>query len=436
MPALDVRKLENGVRVYCVPRTIGPVSISMAIDRGAEDSPPGKSGTAALTARLLVESTRRRAPLALAQAAETLGSTLSSSAQRDYIAISLETLPRDFDRGVALLAEAIREPAWSTNDFLRVRDQWLDDLQAERQSPSALAAIVAMRATFGTERGSPVNGSIPDVKSLTISDLKAWYNTFVAPANLALIVSGPLEPDATMAAARKALGSWTGAGTNRVPIQYTPVNQDNRVIVVNRPDAVQSAIFVAQPFPSRLEAGHEARLVLNDVLGGLFTSRINMNLREQHAYTYGAHSMVISNRSFGLFAVQTSVRTDVTAPALNELLTEIRNIAGSPARKPVQQAELTRARADLSNRLGAHLEQNRLLAIDAENIFAEGLAPTYLAKAPSIYASLTLTDVAAAAQELKPSALTLVIVGDEKAITNPLRQSGFSAVEPRPEWTD
>jgi zinc protease len=411
--------------------------MSMVIDRGAEDTLPGKSGTAALTARLLVESTKRRNTFALAKAAEMFGSTLSSAAQRDYVAVSLETLPSDFERGVELLAEVIREPAWSSDDFSQVRDQWLDDLQAERQSPAALASMVAMRTIFGNDRGAPVNGSIPDVKRLTLSDLRAWYKSFVVPANLALIVSGPVDIQIIVAAAAKALGNWNGIAIKRVPVQYTPVTQDShQVVLVDRTEAVQSAVFVAQPFPARLEPGHEARLALNDIVGGLFTSRINMNLREQHAYTYGAHSMVVSNRNFGLFAVQTSVRTDATAPALTELLSELRDVAGLPSRKPASEAELTRARADLSHRLGAHLEHNRLLATDAENIFAEGLSPTYLSSAASIYTSMTLEDIGVAAQQLKPSSLTIVIVGDKTAVESPLRSAGFTLLEPRPGSTD
>ena len=437
MPAPDTHKLDNGATVYCMVRPSGPVSMSLVVNRGAEDVVQGKSGEAALTARLLVESTRHRNAFDLAKAAEMFGSTLSSSAQRDYVAVSLDTLPSDTERGIELLAEVVREPSWSTQDFSRVRDQWLDDLQAERQSPTSLASLVAVRALFGTHRGAPVNGGITDVKSLTLTDLKSWYKDFVVPTNVALIVVGPVDSQNTLVAAKRALGSWRAAPSSHSNVQYTAANQDShRIILVDRKGAVQSALFVAQPFPRRLEGGHEARLVLNDVLGGLFTSRINMNLREQHAYTYGAHSTIVANRNFGVFAVQTSVRTDATAPALTELVSELAAVTSSPVQKPLTDTELTRARADLRYRLGAHLEHNRFLVADVESIFSEGLQTNYLSIAPEAYATSTLQDVQAQAHHLTPRLLTIVIVGDRVSVEGPLKQAGFSVIEPESGWTD
>jgi predicted Zn-dependent peptidase len=207
-------------------------------------------------------------------------------------------------------------------------------------------------------------------------------------------------------------------------------------VLVDRKGAVQSALFVAQPFPRRLEPGHEARLALNDIIGGLFTSRLNMNLRERHAYTYGAHSTVIANRNFGLFAVQTSVRTDATAAALGELLSELVTTASNQPPKGLSAEELVKARADLINRLGAHLEQNRHLTTDTENIFVQGLAPNYLSIASNAYASLRLQDLAAQTRLLTPGSMTIVIVGDRASVQGPLAKAGFSIVEPDPSWTD
>lgn len=437
MPTPDSYKLDNGATVYCMVRPNGPVSMSLVVNRGAEDAVPGKSGEAALTARLLVESTKRRNAFDLAKAAEMFGSTLSSNAQRDSVTVSLDTLASDTERGIELLAEVIREPSWSTQDFSRVRDQWLDDLQAERQSPTSLASLVAVRAVFGTHRGAPVNGGISDVKSLALADLKAWYKDFVVPANVALIVVGPVDPQSTLTAAKRVLGTWRGAPSPHSTVQYVAAKQEGRrVILVDRKGAVQSAVFVAQPFPRRREQDHEARLVLNDVLGGLFTSRINMNLREQHAYTYGAHSTIVANRNFGLFTVQTSVRTDATALALTELLSELAGVASSPVQKPLSNTELIRARADLTYRLGAHLEHNRFLVADVESIFFEGLETNYLSIAPEAYATSTLQDVQAQAHLLTPRDLTIVIVGDRVSVEGPLKQAGFSVIEPEPGWTD
>ncbi len=437
IPAPQVHTLENGVTIYCVRQATGTVSMSLVVNRGAEEALPGKTGAAALLTRLLTESTRGRNALQLAQAAETFGSSLMSSAQRDSIAISLDSLPNDFEHAIALLSEVIRQPAWSESDFSRVKNQWLDDLQAERQSPNALASLVAIRAMFGTHRGAPVNGSIRDITSVTLKDLRSWYEQFIVPGNVALVVVGPIESERAVATASRAFSDWRSRELPRTSVQYTANKRvSKQVIVVDRKGAVQSAIFAAQPYPQRREAGYEARMLLSDILGGLFTSRINMNLREEHAYTYDAHSTVIANRNFGVFAVQTSVRTDSTAPALKELLFELSAVTTNVPQKPLTDIELVRGRSDLVHRLAAHLEQNRFLVSDVETIFSQGLGPQYFSLAPEIYSSIVLQDISRQVGLLTPSSMTIVIVGDRISIEPQLTQAGYIVTPPEAGWED
>ena len=437
IPKPQVRTLENGMSVYIIPRPSGIVSISVVIKQGAEAAAPGKSGLAALVARMLTESTRRRNPFQLAEAAENFGSSLQSNAQRDLLEVSLESLSSDTGRAIELLSEVVREPAFSSQDFERVRSQWLDDLLAERQSPGALAALVGVRALYGTNSGAPVNGGVSDVKRLLLSDLQGWHSSHVVPRNAALIAVGPVEADSIFNVAKRAFGNWHDVPPQNSLAQYsaTPHSSSN-VIVVNRKDAVQSALFVAQPFPRRLESGHEARLLLNDIFGGLFTSRINMNLREAHAYTYGAHSSAVANRNFGVFIVQTNVRTDVTASSLKELLSELASISSPKTNRPITEDELTRARADLTHRLGSRLEQNRYLVNDLETIFAQGLGDDYFAKLPDTYTHLNSAEVTKQALLIEPDKCTVVIVGDQEKIEPSLIQAGFKVTSPESEWLD
>ncbi len=435
IPSPHVDALSNGMTIYSIPRVSGVVSMSVVTRQGAEATPPGKSGLSALVARMLTESTRKHDPFQLAEATEDLGSSLQSAAQRDFIEISLDALPADTDRAIELLSEVVREPAFSKKDFERVRSQWLDDLLAERQSPSSMAAIVGIRALFGGERGAPVNGSVGDVKKLQLSDLKEWYAQNVVPSSSALVVVGPVETGQILRMAQRSFGSWSGGKLPRQTVEYPAAQANsNHVYVVDRKDSVQSAVFVVQPFPRRLENGYEARLLLNDVVGGLFTSRINMNLREAHAYTYGAHSTVVANRNFGAFIVQTSVRTDVTAASLREVLSELTAIA-APTR-PVGDDELVRARSDLVHRLGARLEQNRYLTGDLATLFVQGLVPDYFANLPSVYRQLTTPEVAAQASSIRSTQCTIVVVGDREKIDASLVQQGFKVVLPDAAWLD
>jgi len=425
------------MNVYTIARSSGIVSISVVVRQGAEATVPGKSGLAALVARMLTESTVKRNPFQLAEAAEDFGSTLQSSAQRDSVEVSLEALPSDSERAIELLSEVIREPAFSSKDFERVRSQWLDDLLAERQAPSSLAAMVGIRALYGAHRGAPVNGSVSDVKKLQLSDLKGWHAQNIVPANSAIVVVGPIDSEQVVNTAKRAFGNWQGLKPLNHTADYPVVPQDSKnVIVIDRKDAVQSAVFAVQQFPRRLEKGYEARLLLNDVIGGLFTSRINMNLREAHAYTYGAHSSVVANRNFGAFVLQTNVRTDVTAASLGEIINELTAIAPPTATHSTAEDELSRARADLIHRLGARLEQNRYLVSDLETIFVQGLNMDYYANLPKAYLQLNASDVALQAASIRPAQYTIVIVGDREKIEAPLAKAGFKSRAPDPAWLD
>jgi predicted Zn-dependent peptidase len=299
------------------------------------------------------------------------------------------------------------------------------------------AALVGMRALYGTYRGAPVNGSVSDVKRLQLSALKSWYGLYVVPSSVAFIAVGPIEAENIIKTARRSFADWHAASPPSQAVEYaTKTQSSNDVIVVDRKGAAQSALFAAQPFPRRLDSGYEARLLLNDIFGGLFTSRINMNLREAHAYTYGARSSVVANRNFGAFIIQTDVRTDATAASLKELIGELSAVASPNAIRPIGEDELGRARADLIHRLGARLEQNRNLVTDMETLFVQGLSPNYYANLPGIYSQMDNTKVGTQAALIHPDNFTIVIVGDQGKIEPTLIQAGFKTRAPEADWLD
>jgi zinc protease len=193
--------------------------------------------------------------------------------------------------------------------------------------------------------------------------------------------------------------------------------QRARVVLVDRPGSVQSAIFCAQPFPRRDAPGHEARQVLSGVVGGLFTSRLNQNLREKNAFTYGARSQAIATRDWGAFVVSTSVETNVTGPALAEIFAEL-GAAKDPGKgRPIADEETARAKADLVSSLGAHLEHVDRVAGDMTTLFGLRLPPDYLSGFPATVAAVDTASVQAqAAQGLSPEKLIVVVVGDAQAI--------------------
>jgi zinc protease len=322
---------------------------------------------------------------------------------------------------LSLLAEVVRTPAFDAKTFERVRAEWIDGLTAERQSVERLATLAGLRTLLGARLGEPVDGSVPDVRALGLADVIRFHRTRVGPSRTALVVVGDISVKDGKSAAESAFGDWRQVAQtppSAAPQPAAPAA--TQVLLVDRPGAVQSALFVAQPFPKRGEPGHEARELLSGVMGGLFTSRINKNLREEHAYTYGARSTVLSTRELGAFVVTTSVQRDVTAPALVELLGELR----APAKdRPVGRDEVERAKADRVSHLGAHLEHVDRLATDLTELFEEQLERDHFAKLPAEIQALSTADVARQAERLTPDHLVVVVVGDAAAVRPALEKS-------------
>lgn len=435
-PVPESAKLDNGLTLLVVKRPAQIASLSLVIRHGAGAVPKGKSGLAALTARMLTEGTTARSAAALAEATESLGSTLEHDAGRDYSLVALNTLRADIDAGLALLAEVVEKPAFSAKELERVRREWLDGLTAERQAPDRLASLAGLRLLLGEPQGAPVSGSIPDVKKLGVKDLAAFHATHYLPGESALVIVGDVDMANVRAAATKAFGGWKSKSAPPEPTSPVPVAPDKtRVVVVNRPGAVQSALFVAQPFPKRAEPGHESRQLLSSLLGGLFTSRINQNLREKNAFTYGARSDAIATRGWGALVVATRVEAGVTAPALTELTKELGRARDPSRGAPITDEEVARARADLLSSLGAHLIEVDRVATDIGTAFVQGLPPSYQSELPKLLRACSTADVTREAARIDERRLVVVVVGDLGAMKAPLEAAGFSVSEAGAELT-
>jgi zinc protease len=422
------------------------VSLSVVVRGGASAVPTGKSGLAALTARLMTEGTTARGALALAEAAESMGSVLEQSAARDSMRLGITVERRDLDGALALLAEVLLEPAFSATDLERVRKEWLDSLEAERQAPSRLASLVGLRLLLGPEIGAPVSGSRTDVKAIGRRDLTWFHRKTVAPENTAVVIVGDVSLADVRQGVVERFARFRPSPQVTSPGQRSPVSpaaarasdatKAPRVVLLDRPGAVQSSLFLAQPFPRRSEPGHEAREILNGLLGGLFTSRLNTNLREEHAYTYGVRSVDIATRSWGALAVMTSVRTDVTAAALAETLAELRAVRDGKGPRPVAEGEVERARLDLAQGLGASLAHTGDVAARLEDLFVQGLPADYHRKYPLLLNAITIAEVQREAERVTPEGLLVVVVGDRTAIEPQLTARGFT-FELAPEaWID
>jgi len=436
-PVPERKVLKNGVTLFVVHKAAAVATLSVVVRHGASSEPAGKSGLAGLTARMLTEGTKKHSSLALAEASESLGATLEADANRDESHVSFATLTSDVHRGLELLAEVVLTPAFSSSEFTRVKAEWLDGLRAERQEPARISSLVAVRALLGPASGTSVSGSIPDVEKLTAADLAAFHARCYVPSNLAVIVAGDLKLADIEAQAEQLFGRATGTpfapSTELLKLESPP---KLRVLIVDRKDSVQSSVFAIQPFPARSQPGFEARDILGGLVGGLFTSRLNLDLREKHAYTYGVHGQALATRNWGAFIVATEVKTETTADSLTEIISELWR-ARDPARgEPIVDPEVDRARTDLMHALGARLEHTSLMADAARNVFAQQLPLDYYAKYPALLGSISTAQVALQAPLLTPDHLLVVIVGDRAQIEPSLKQHGFALETADPKLSE
>jgi zinc protease len=430
-PAAQVSRLPNGVELLLVPKQAGTVALSIATRAGGSSCKPGQSGLAALTLRLMTEATRSKSALALAEATEALGASLDFDTGRDGSSLSLEVLPSDVEAGLRLLAEVVVEPRFAADDVTRVKKQWLDSLVAERQEPSRLSSLAGLRALLGSGVGAPVRGSVPDVERLKAAELVSFHRQQYVAGNLAVIAVGDIDMARLTELATASFGRLPQAKPPVAPpLSLPPPVEQAQIWVIDRPGSVQTSLFVGQPFPARGAEAYEARETMNNLFGGLFTSRLNQNLREKHAYTYGARSLTIATRRWGAFVAMSSIKTESTADALEQLRLELSALRTEP--NPISLAELERSKVDLIHSLGANLEHVRRVLADTGELFVDGLPPDYHHRYPALIQSVDQAAAFREAQRLTPDRLVVVLVGDRAQIEPALVQKGLH-VQPAPE---
>jgi zinc protease len=430
-PSAQVSRLPNGVELYLVPRRAGTVALSVVSRAGGSSCKAGQSGLAALTLRLMTEATRTKNALALAEATEALGASLDFDTGRDGSSLTIEVLPADMDAGLRLMTEVVLEPRFMPADVARVKKQWLDSLVGERQEPTRLSSLAGMRALVGTAAGAPVRGSIPDVQRLTAADLVRFHRQHYVAGNLAVVAVGDLDMQRLTELATLSLGRLPKTPAPESPPLTLPLAPSGTSVwVVDRPGSVQTALFAGQTFPERATPGHEAREVMNNLLGGLFTSRLNQNLREKHAYTYGVRSLALATRRWGAFVTMSSIKTENTADALDQLRLELGAVRREP--NPITPDELERSKLDLIHGLGANLEHVRRVLADTGELYVDALPPDYHHGYPRLIQNVDQAAAFHEAQRLDPERLVVVLVGDRAQIEPPLVAKGLR-VEAAPD---
>jgi zinc protease len=420
-PSTERFTMANGLRVVVarMPR-LPLVSILAVVDAGASGDGAGSEGLASLTAAALAEGAAGRDGPALAEAFERLGTGLESGAGWDDATVQLTVTPARLDDALALLADVLMAPRFADGDVARLKAERLAELLQERVEPRGLADERFARVVYDeSSRYARAAGGTPrSVRALEAAQVRGWHESRYSGATTTLIVTGDVTPERVRALVERRLGAWSRPVQPMAEVVVRGAGCGvRRVHVISKADAPQSELRIGHVGLPRAHRDYFATVVMNAVLGGLFGSRINLNLREVHAYTYGAHSAFDWRRAAGPFVVATAVKTEVTDAAVREILLEIDRIRDAE----VSMDEMELATKYLGGVFPIRYETTGAVAgaLAMANVY--GLADDYFGTYRDRIAAVTPADVLAAARaHLHPDELQVLAVGDASAIEGPL----------------
>ncbi len=417
-----VRKfaLSNGLPVYLLERHQVPlVQANLLVQAGTVMDPPGKSGLASMTAAMMMEGAGSRDALALADAIDVLGARITSSAGQHAIAVRLHTPAARLDSALALFADVALRPAFPDSELVRKKKERLTALLQWRDEPRALSTVAFNRALYGERHpyGIPVIGSEATLRGLSREDCANFHAIWFRPNRAALIVVGDVTPEGVRGKLEAAFGGWKPGGAE--PPALPPIRQvsGRRLLLVDKPGAPQTEIRIGRIGVPRLTDDYYALLVLNTILGGSFTSRLNNNLREQHGYTYGASSAFDFRPLAGPFLATSAVQTAVTDSALVQFMNELRAI-----REPISPEELERAKNYVALGYPAEFQTVAQIAGQIEELVTYGLPESTFNTFIRNILAVSKEDVLRVARAtIDPENMVVVLVGDRKTIERPVR---------------
>jgi len=326
----------------------------------------------------------------------------------------VSALAPQIGQGLSVMADLAQNPSFAPAEIERIRQQRLVALQQEADNPSTVADNVVWHDVFGDNHpyGHTVSGTVAAMKSITRDDLVKFHQQAFSPRSSALVLAGDLTLDQARKLAEDSFGKWTGTATEAVK-PGAPTPGKDRVLVVDRPGTAQTTLELAQPGVTRSDPNYEKLLIMNEVLGGGFSSRVNLNLREKHGYSYGAFSQLGRYRGVGPITLSSSVQTQFTGASVKELLTEVTGMQNAP----VSPDELNRAKESIIRSLPAGFVTGTDLAATFGRVFIYDLPPDYYQGLPARIAQINAADVQnVARQYLRPQDMKVVAVGDKAKI--------------------
>ncbi len=431
LPSLERATLSNGLKVVLVERHTAPVvNFTLMVDSGYSADPANATGTASFEQRMLEEGTPTRDSLKIGEELESLSANFNAGANLDYSLVSLNTLKSTMDASLDIYADLILHPAFPQKEFQRLRKERLAAIQREKVTPQSMALRVVPALIYG--QGHPYavpftgTGTEASVSKMTREDLAMFHDTWFKPNNATLLVVGDTTLGEIKPTLEKLLASWQAGSVPKRTVPHVDEPAKDVVYLIDRPGSGQSVIFGAQLAPPQNDPDAIALQLVNGIFGGKFSSRINMNLREDKHWSYGVRAILPPARGQRPYISISAVQTDKTKESMMELVKEYNNIVGG---KPISAEELKDEQSNTTLGLPGIFETVQQLSGAYANILQFGLPEDYYNTFTQKALALTPDSANEVAKKyILPDHLVWVVVGDMSKVESGIRELNLGEV--------
>ena len=421
LPAIQKAKLKNGLDVWLVQQDELPiVSMNMVFKTGSDYDPLNKAGLNSVTASLLNEGTKNRTAVEIANELQSIGAGIGTSNNNDSSSVRLQTLTKHFDKALDIFADVIQNPTFPTDEIETYRRRVLVSLLQRKDNPNAIAELVYNKILYTDKHPYGISPNEASIKAITRDDVVNNHESFYRPNNATLIVVGDTDMKTLTAKLESKFSNWKEGSIKPITLPEAATADKATIYLVDKPGAAQSIINIGQIGVPRNSADYFPLLVMNQILGGQFSARVNMNLREDKGYTYGARSGFAFRRNAGPFIASAGVQTAVTKESVVEFLKELNGIRGAI---PVTQSELEYNKQSLVRSFPRGFETAGQIGGRLDDLVVYDLPETYFNDYIKNIEKVTLADVNRVANKyLTPDKMAIVVVGDKSVIDSKLRE--------------
>jgi zinc protease len=431
-PDLERTTLSNGMQLIVAERHAVPVvQLDLQVNAGYAADQFGKLGSASLAMSMLDEGTRNRDALEISDALARQGAQIDTDSNLDFSTVSLSALKENLDASLDIYADVVLNPAFPDSELDRLRRLQLSQIQQEKVAPQSMALRVFPKFLYGEDHaygmGLTGSGTEESVKSMTRADLQEFHNSWFKPNHATMIVVGDITMAEIQPKLERLFANWAPGSTPEKRLTTVDLPSASRVFLLDRPAAEQSYIIAAQLIDAKQESGELSIEAMNDILGGNFTSRINMNLREDKAWSYGARTTIVDTKGQRPFMVLAPVQSDQTGPSIAEIVKEIDKLLGD---NPVTAEEVSTSKKRSTLTLPGRWETASAVAGDIAELVRFDLPDNYWDEYAELVDELDATGVNSAARRiLAPEQLTWIVVGDLALIESQVRELNLGTVQ-------